>query len=277
MAKDQGLIGQVLRPYPDEVLRAADKWANQDSEYATKHNDPNRSPLPDPWQFLLDAPATPNRDKAIFRAAQSQLEALRHLIHIAEGIATLNTDWYEESIRARAEGDKSRYNHAVGRVADGHIIHARVQETVRKQNDSKLLRYMEQLWKKRRTQLVHRGKGSEVKQPKPWPTWSEFRMRNKLAVSLVEWWVRGPNDAPGLMFFRNEALTEFLRFYLSQENLERTAVKKVRQKLGLIPVGNKDHFVCDQGERQKLLEKRRLSTELRQSILGRASSKVMLN
>jgi len=250
LAKDEGLIGQVLRRYPDEVLRAADKWAEQNTEYATKHKDPNRLPSPDPWQFLLDAPAVSKEDKAVFRAAQSQLGALRHLIHMAEGIATLNTDWYQESIEARTTNDEIRYQHAIGKVADGHVIHARVQEEVRKQNDPELLKQMEWLWKKRRAQLVHGGKGSEVKQPKPWPSWNEFRTQNKLPVSLVEWWVRCPNDAPGLMFFRNEALTEFLKFCLAQKNLTPAAVKKARQKLSLIPVGEKEHFVWDYSIKQ---------------------------
>jgi hypothetical protein len=245
LASDEGLIGQVLGHYPEEILRAADKWADQDADYAERHEDPNRLPFPDPWQFLIDAPAVSKRDRAVFRAAQSQLAALRHLIHIAEGIATLNTDWYQESIKARAKGNQAGYNHAVRKVADGHVIHARVQEDVRKQNNPEMLKQMELLWSKRRAQLVHRGKGAEVKQPKPWPTWDEFRIQNRLPVSLVEWWVRGPNDAPGLMFFRNEALTEFLKFYLDQQNLTVAAVKKARQKLSLIPVGEKKHFVWD--------------------------------
>jgi hypothetical protein len=37
LAKDEDVIGQVLRHYPYEVLRAADKWAEQNAEYAAKH------------------------------------------------------------------------------------------------------------------------------------------------------------------------------------------------------------------------------------------------
>jgi hypothetical protein len=243
LAKDNGLIGQVLRAYPEATLRAADKWAEQNADYQKKHNDPNRLPLPDPWQVLLDAPTAPKKDKAVFRAAQSQLGALRHLIHIAEGIATLNTDWYREAVKACARGDEAGYNHAVGKVADGHVIHARVQEDMRKQNDPELLKQMESLWKKRHAQLVHRGFGKEVRQPKQWPSWIQFREQNKLPVAMVEWWVTAPNDAPGLMFFRNEAIAQFFRFYLAQQNLTSETVKKVRQQLGLIPVGGKKHFV----------------------------------
>ena len=197
LAADAGLIGQILRRYPTEILRAADKWAAQNSDCAEKHRDPNRLPSPDPWQFLLNAPVVPKQDKSVFRAAQSQLPALRHLIHMAAGIATLNTDWYQKSIEARARGDDAEFNRAISKVADGHVIHARVQEHVRKQNDPELLMQMERHWKKRQAQLVHRGKGNEVRQPKQWPSWREFRKRNALVVVLVEWWVRcGTNGAP---------------------------------------------------------------------------------
>lgn len=245
LAEDKGLIGQVLRPY-QEFLRAADKWAEQNAESAKKHNDPNRLPLPDPWQFLIDAPVVSSESENVFRAAQSQLGALRHLIHIAQGIATLNKDWYGELIRARTLGDKVGYDHAVGKIADGHIIHAQVQEDVRKQNDPELVRQMDRLWQRRRAQLVHRGQGKQVNQPKRWPSWEEFRKQNGLPVVLVEWWVRcGRGGVPGLMFWRNEALTKFLKLHLDQVNLSATSIKKVRQQLGLLGVGDKDHFVWD--------------------------------
>ena len=47
------------------------------------------------------------------------------------------------------------------------------------------------------------------------------------------------------MFFRNEALTEFLKFALQNSNLTPAAVKKTRQQLGLIPAGKKPpDLVC---------------------------------
>ena len=47
------------------------------------------------------------------------------------------------------------------------------------------------------------------------------------------------------MFWRNEALTKFLKLHLDQSNLDPQGVKKVRQQLGSRPVGNKEHFVWD--------------------------------
>jgi hypothetical protein len=165
---------------------------------------------------------------------------------MATGIATLNTDWYQEFVTAQASGDKRKCNRALKKLADGHIIYAHVQDDVRKRNDPKLSKQMKWLWKKRRAQFTHRGKGCEVTQPKPLPSWKEFRERNGLPVVLVEWWVRcGVDGVPGLMFWRNEALTKFLKVHLDQSNLNSQMIKKTRQQLGLIPVGDKTHFAWD--------------------------------
>lgn len=256
LAEDSGLIGQVLRRYQD-FLSAADKWAEQNADYQEKHQDPNRLPVPDPWQFLLDARVVSKIDKAVFRAAQSQLRALRHLIHIAEGIATLNKDWYQESVKTKASGNKRKYEHAIRKISDAHILNERVQADVRRWNDPELLKQMNFLLKNRRAQLVRHSKGNKIEQLKKWPTWNEFGKHNRLPVALGEMWVRcGVNSVPGLMFWRNEALTKFLKIHLDQSNLDSQTVKKVRQRLGLIPVGDKDHFVwdcciqCGNGERK---------------------------
>lgn len=96
-----------------------------------------------------------------------------------------------------------------------------------------------------------------MEQLKKWPSWNEFRKHNRLPVVLVEWWVRcGVNSVPGLMFWRNEALTKFLKIHLDQSILDPRGVKKIRQQLGLIPVGDKKHFVwdfsiqCNNGDRK---------------------------
>jgi len=246
LSRDQGLIAQALQRYQD-LLPAADKWAAQTFDYQERQLDPNRLSLPDPWQFLLEAPGVSPRDKTLFRAAQSQLPALRHLIHILAGIATLNTDWYQLSIEARTKGDKRKYFHAIGKVADVHVLNQRIQEDVRMQNNPSLLKEMERLLKKRRTRLIHqKGGRAKMERLKKWPSWEEFEQSNRLPVVLVEWWVRcGTHGAPGLMFWRNEALTKFLQVHLDQSNLSPLAVKKIRQQLGLIPDGDKEHFVWD--------------------------------
>ncbi len=248
MAKDGGLIGQILRTNPDYewMLPVADKRAEQNTADQKKKQDPNRLPTPDPWQILLDAPAVSDKDKKVFRAAQSQLPALRHLIHIVEGIATLNTDWHQESIKARAQGHMRKHKHANRKVTDAHVLNQRVQEHISRQNNPELLKQMERLLKRRRAQFVHRGKKNELERQKRWPSWNEFSKHHRLEVALVEWWVRcGVNSVPGLMFWRNEAITDFLRlrFGLSSTALPPSEVKKIRQRLGLISASKNNHFV----------------------------------
>jgi hypothetical protein len=274
LSRDTGLIGNVLRNYPQEFLRAADKWAEQNADYQEKHEDPNRLPLPDPWQFLLDAHVH-ERDKAVFRAAQSQLPALRLLCRMARSAATLNKDWHQKSINARVRGDELGYNDAMSKIADAHVWNEFVQADVRKENNPELLEQLEYLQKKRRAQLVRHSKKDEIEQLKKWPSWKELREKNRLPVILVEWWVRCEvNGAPGLMFMRNEALTKFLKFHLNQ-HLNPLGVKKTRQKLGLIPVGNSEHFVWDISFKRKIEKKLEIKGSRRngeQSFWGEVSS-----
>jgi hypothetical protein len=242
LAKDSGLIGQVLRPYQD-ILRAADKWAEQNADHQNQHNTPGRLPLPDPWKFLIDAPVVSHKAKAVFRAAQSQIPALSHLFHIAQGFASLNTDWYQESLNA---SDEKGFNHASSKIAHAQIFKETVQMAVRQQNDPKLLEQMEYLKKSRRDHLVRHGRKAEIQQLSQRPSWEHFGQKNRLPVLLADWWVRcGVDGTPGLMFWRNEALTEILQARLGQGNLNPQTVKKVRQQLRLIPASVKHHFVWE--------------------------------
>ena len=68
-----------------------------------------------------------------------------------------------------------------------------------------------------------RGKGTEFTLL---PRAREVRNAYKLVCAIIDWWVRGPNDAPGLMFFRNEALTKFLKVHLRNTTLSQAVVKK---------------------------------------------------
>lgn len=238
LAKDNGIIGRELRKYPNWFLRAADKDAEWKSDYQQKHQDPNRLPFPDPWQFLLDAPAVSSIHKAMSRAAQSQLKALHRLSGIALGEATLNTDWCKKMAKA---GNTHEIMHAVNKVAAARAKYDRFNTLLQSCDvDPQFRQWGQRQIKKSQTERRKRGKGKNFK---PLPRASEVRSTHKLVCGLVDWWVRGPNDAPGLMFFRNEALTEFLKFHLNNNQLSPAAVKKVRQQLGLIPVGNKKHFV----------------------------------
>jgi hypothetical protein len=244
------------------MRRAADNWAEWKRDSLKRDEVPDRLALPDPWQFLLDAPAVPEQLRKVCRAAQSQLWAWRRIGHMRMGFATLNTDLHQKAMEAKAKGDQVGYTRAIAKFANRVVVYAPVQEDVRTHaDDPKIVRQMEHSLKIRRAQLVHRGEGQDAYQPRPWPSWNEFAGRNKLPVALVQLWVRFPErlflrppsqdkrgllleqGTPGLMFFRNEALTEFLKFLLAQENLTPQAVKKVRQRLRLIPVEDKRHLI----------------------------------
>lgn len=248
LAHDQGLIGSILRKYPEWIWKAADKSAEQDRDYQIKHDDPSRLPLPNPWHFLLGLHDISEADKAIFRAAQSQLPALRHLNRIRMGIASLKTDWQQESIQARTNGDVVGFNQAADRLANGLWQFEKVAETLNLfgRGNPKLIESAVKWQERRRQQLVHHGKSNELHEPKPWQAYGEFRDQNKLPALLVEWWVRlGVNGAPGFMFWRNEAIAKFLQLQFSQcpTALPPAKIKKDRQRLGLIPVGKNDHLI----------------------------------
>jgi hypothetical protein len=248
LARDKGAIGSILRRREGWVLQEADRWAEQDFESQKKHNDPNRLPFPDPWRHLSMMPVFSDYEKAVFRAAQSQLVALRHLGRMRLGIATLNTDWQQEAMRARVTRDTERANDAAERVANGLWQFGPVIETIRNYaNDRPDLRDNARLWqKRRRAQLVHHGQWDDTETPKQWPPYGKFQAQHRLETLLVEWWVRqGVNGAPGFMFWRNEAMTKFLQtfFSLPATALPPAETKKVRQRLGLVPVSKDNHFV----------------------------------
>jgi hypothetical protein len=244
LVRDKGAIGSILRRREGWVLQEADRWAEQDFESQKKHNDPNRLPFPDPWRHLSTMPVFSDYEKAVFRAAQSQLVALRHLGRMRLGIATLNTDWHQEAIA----GDKDRANHAANKVANGLWRFGPIIETLKKSaKDRPGLLDNARVWQeRRRRQLVHRGEWDDTETPKQWPPYGIFQAEHRLETLLVEWWVRqGVNGVHGFMFWRNEAMAEFLLKFL---RLPATALppaetKKVRQRLGLVPVSKDNHFV----------------------------------
>jgi hypothetical protein len=259
LAQQSGPIGYILRSLHPWMLSAADKWAEQGLDYESKRNIPNRLSLPDPWQFLLDAPSVPPSVKSVCRAAQSQLWAWRRIGRMAMGLATLNDDPHERAMKLKACGDQEQYARTIAKFAAHAVAYGPIQRHFRSTaKDPKIIRQMAQVLKHRRQQLAHRGKAADM--GRSWPSYEKFALSNKLPATLVYLWVYVPASlvlcpperglqlqpgTPGLMFFRNEALTKFLQFALHQKNLTPATVKKVRQQLKLIPVGDHQHFIWD--------------------------------
>ena len=158
LARNESPIGKILSSLPDWLLSAADKWAEQETDYQAKHNAPWQKylPLPDPWQYLLDAPGVPPQTKKVCRAAQSWLAGLRKLGHMATGCGTLNTDWYEEVAKARAKGDKRREEYAFAKIADKLVLSQLLQQDLRTQKDPKVSEQAVLWLRKRQAQIRHR-------------------------------------------------------------------------------------------------------------------------
>jgi hypothetical protein len=237
LAQDKGWISQFLRLFPDWVLREADRRAEQDACWKEKHNDPNRLPFADPWQFLIDAPATIPPLKTICRAAQSQLTAYRKFCHLALGISTLKTDWYQEALDARAAGNKRRSDHAELKVAfalskfkpaqkflKDWILHnpAKEESAERWQEDC-------------RRELVKRGRRDMMDSPRPIPRAAVAGQERRLALILADNWLQ-MGVLPGLMFWSNKAAEKMISTVaLKQSNSSAHSFKKIRQRMGLIP------------------------------------------
>jgi hypothetical protein len=239
LRRDGGLIGQVLSRYPD-LIRPADSDAEWQFGYQQKHQDPKRLPLPDPWQFLLGSPAVTELDKAVFRAAQSQLKALRRLGAIARDEATLTTDWNEKLESAKSP---KSIRHTLNKLSAARARYDLFRAQAQNANDPTYREWVTQRVEQARRERIKRGEGNEAARVWPVPRLIEARNGFKLLSKLVEWWVSGPNEAPGLMFFRNEARTAFLKDWLPDNNLTSAAVKKDYQRLKLVPAGAKNHFV----------------------------------
>ena len=258
LAQDKGWIGQALRRIPDELLREGDRRAEQDACLQRRRNDPNRLPFSDPWQSLLDI--TPDASpllKKICRAAQSQILAFRHISHLAIGVATPNTDWQQVNSAARAVGDNLSAAYAANKAANA-LSHYSLAGEIRKEwiHSNPALKERREAdagnWlKQRRAVLIHRSKRSEADTLKPLPRWASVRADFSLETLITELWVRIDSEGtPGLMFWRNEALTKLV-LTLRQMPQARFCnqgydyIKNFRQKLGLIPVSDSYCLIWD--------------------------------
>ncbi|MGA2555037.1 MAG: hypothetical protein ABSG04_02020 [Verrucomicrobiota bacterium] len=237
LAQDKGWISQFLREIPDWMLREADRRAEQGACWQKEHRDPNRLPLPDPWQFLIDAPAVSPLHKKVCRAAQSQLTAVRKFCHLAIGVATLNTDWHQEALAAKVAGDKRRSDHAAKKAASALSRFSLAEEVCKEwvRGDPARKENAEWWQEQRRRELVKRGKGNDMDNPRPFPRAADTQQEHRLAFALVQYWLQ-MGDFPGLMFWRNEAAEKMVSaVVLKQTNSSAASFKKTRLRLGLIP------------------------------------------
>jgi hypothetical protein len=239
-----GPIGDALRLLPPRLLREADTWAELNLRRQERQGDQNPYPFPDPWQHLLDASIVSPEIQGVFRAAQSHLVALRHLCGMAQGRASLSKEWDQVAREAKATGDTSAYLHAIGKVADALVNYDFFQTAVRAEGNPELTEQMEAHLHKRRAQLVRKGKRAEADKPQP-PRAADIERIFKVPFYLVENWICFPgSDLPGLMFWRNEAITRWIAELFKRPEAPHS-IKKDRQRLGLVLVSEKNPWVWD--------------------------------
>lgn len=235
-------IGKILRSLPEWLLKEADRWAELDDAYRKRINEHRRYPVPDPWQHLLDAPAVSPNTKEVFRAAQSWLPGLKRLLHIATGYASLNTDWLEEALRAQASGDSRRRDRAWLKLVKKFARSKAIQQ------DPELPAEAIPWIKQSQAQIRHRPRDQRGKAEgfDPIVEIPEIKKRYPIEFTLVVCWLCFPKgNWPGLMFWSNKAITKFVFARKGQGSLGCDYIKKIRQRLGLIPVSAKSPIVWD--------------------------------
>ncbi len=256
VARGESPIGAFLRQLPDSqwLLPAADRWAAQEADYQEKHNIPNRLPLPDPWQYLLDAPVVSPGAKAVCRSAQSWIWGLRRLCRLATGVATLKTDWLEDAEKAKANGNLQQSYRAMTKIADklspSPVFQKDTQEHAA---ESRIVQQMQWYVQQRRAKIVHRPYAQRAKADSFNPKFrlTEIERDFPLEFLLVESWMCFPNGGwPGLMWWGNKAVTKWVLTRLHRNpnqfyNDGRGYIKKIRQRLGLLPVSDKSPWVWD--------------------------------
>lgn len=201
------------------------------------------SRCPEPWcdlekvQFLA-------AHRSLFRACASVLPAWVRLTRIATERAKLNTDWVKELEKDR--GSMSAQIKVFDRLWQYEAEREAMRSLLNDPDlDPEMRRCMEWHIARRTRELIKRGKRDEATEGKPLPRGDAVRER-PLETELVEHWIRfGNSGPPGLMFWRNEVLGRYLQLHLDQKNLGPGAVKKIRQRLGLKPVSDRNSFVWD--------------------------------
>lgn len=232
LQRADGQIGRVLRRYPD-LIRPADSDAEWRFDYQKERQDPKRLSLPDPWLFLIKAPVVTEPDRAIFRAAQSQLKALHFLVRVAHGDASLHTDWTEEMDKAYTDCDERRFWHAAETVAGARAKFELFQYLIQAPDvDPQFREWGQKQIEKSKAERRKRGQGKEFE---PLPSPRKFKEGYFMVpCALVDWWVTGPSGIPGLMFWGNSAITNLFS-NICGSPLKAHNVKKLRRELRLIP------------------------------------------
>jgi hypothetical protein len=221
LAKDTGRIGMCLRRsgIPDWVLKEADRWD-------------------DPWKFLAELPVirTPasRTYRRLFAAAQSQRQAMRRLVEIAYGAASIRTGWREKMMQASKAGNRKEQAHAKGKLLAGMWRLERGRRELSEKTPA-------WFWAEVRTwgaafddKAARKIGGRTARQTRQEPTLEDLQC-NRVAYQLVCGWLQGGRKGcPGFCFCSDSAICELLRDLLKRPKLQLDEVRKARQRLKLV-------------------------------------------
>jgi hypothetical protein len=212
LAADNGLIGAALRQLPKEILSEADRWSK-------------------PWEFLLSVKfLLPYKGfRQLFRAAQSQRDALSRVAEIARRAASIDRSWTQTMIKSANACDLSAAIHAQNKVLasywrydPGRLLNAAKNDSP--EMEAEVRRRFDVLDQKARRKLGRR-KAEEKNRP---AVFELETVTHKIAWLLAWNWLR----KPGYCSFSDNALLDVCGQLLNLR-LPFETVRKTRQALGL--------------------------------------------
>lgn len=216
IAADAGLVGQALRRLPESLLREADKQT-------------------EPWKWLLSLPNMPKGFRQLFIAAQSQHEALHRIAEMARGGGSMENSWRKKLIEATKAGDIKTTLHAQEKVFASfwRYDHAELLlEAAKRESpaiETQVRNMADKFYEKARRKLG-RTKADVLAKP---AVFARTTITQKIAWIFVLGWLRVSNGLPGLCFFTDSALTDFIGTLLTISELPFDTVRKTRRLLGL--------------------------------------------
>lgn len=220
IAAEAGLVGQILRRIPEpwcsSLLSEADKQA-------------------EPWKWLLSLSNVPRGFRQLFSAAQSQRKAIYRIAEMARGGGGIENSWGEKLVEAIKTGDTKTVLHAQEKVFASFwkYDHAKyLLEAARRESPAReaQVRNMAAQLHKKACRKLGRTKADALAKP---AVFQLANIREKVAWCLVKGWLRVSNGLPGLCFFTDDALTDFIADHLKLPQLQFDTVRKTRQFLGL--------------------------------------------
>lgn len=214
---DPFLDAKVLHKVPDWIINEADRW-------------------PDPWSFLLGVRALPSTCYALFRAAASVSRAMRRVLYMSWGGATLQRNVADAIGEQQKNGNTKEASRLAVKLTRQMLKHGLWSES---DHGGISASYVGQLdaWKAEVEQTLlksHHWKPSQTQQVRAADDCSPT------AGFLIANWLRwGRHGEPGLCYYSDKALSMMMilvsgqKFHPYAVDVKRPYYRKLRQRLGL--------------------------------------------